>query len=263
MARMSAVVFSVVRDLPLGQVGVLHAQDRLQIREGEPVRRELRGIRVDAHGRQRTAADDDLPDSLNLRQLLQHHRRGFVVELVGAEVVRREAEDDDRSVGGVDLSVARVRRQIRGQIGSRRVDGGLDVARRAVDVATQIELDRDRRVAQAARGRHLRDGGDVTELPLERRGDRRGHDGCARTGKRGVDRNRGKLDLRQRRDGQDDEGQRPRERHGDREQCRRNRPPNERRRDVHAGSAACSPASGLLVLLVLRPKRRATLSKKM
>jgi hypothetical protein len=83
------------------------------------------------------------PDALDLRELLLDDGGGFVVQLVGAVLVRGQAEDHDRRIGGIDLAIGRIAGQVGGQIGARRVDGGLDVARRAVDVAAQVELDRD------------------------------------------------------------------------------------------------------------------------
>ena len=59
-----------VGDLAFGQIGVLQAQHGLQIRNGQSIAGQLRGVRVHAHGRQRAASDIDLPDALDLRQLL-------------------------------------------------------------------------------------------------------------------------------------------------------------------------------------------------
>ena len=106
-------------------------------------------IDLDAHRRQRAAADEHLADAVDLRDLLLQDGRRDVVHLRAADGVRRQREDHDRRVGRVDLSIARVARQIRRQLASGRVDRRLHVARGAVDVAIEVELQRDLRRARA------------------------------------------------------------------------------------------------------------------
>ena len=53
-------------------------------------------------------------------------------------------QDHDRRVGRVDLAVGRRRRQVARQLPSGGVDRGLDVVGGGVDVAVEIELQRDR-----------------------------------------------------------------------------------------------------------------------
>ena len=139
-----------VGDLAFGQVGVLQAQHGLQIRQGKSVAGQLRGICVHTHGRQRAASDIDLPYALDLRQLLLHDGGGFVIQLIGTVFVRCEAEDHDRRIGGIDLAIGRIGRQVGGQIGSRRIDGGLHIARRAINVAAEVELNGDRMCCRAS-----------------------------------------------------------------------------------------------------------------
>ncbi len=98
-----------------------------------------------------------------------------VVHLPLRQRVRGQRQNHDRRVGGIDLAVGRIARQSRRQQAARGVDRRLHVARGAVDVAGQIELQRDaRRAERAARG-HLGDAGDAAERALERRGDGRRH----------------------------------------------------------------------------------------
>ena len=59
-----------VSDLAFGQVGILQTQRGLQIRKGKSIARQLRGVCVHPHGRQRSASDRDLSHALDLRQLL-------------------------------------------------------------------------------------------------------------------------------------------------------------------------------------------------
>ena len=85
-------------------------------------------------------------------------------------------EDEDGRVGRVDLAVGRPRRQVGGQLAAGGVDRRLHVARGGVDVAVEVELERDLTSSPS----ELEDvisatPGDAPEAPLERRGDGRGH----------------------------------------------------------------------------------------
>ncbi len=83
------------------------------------------------------------PTPAHLRDLLREDGVGLLEDARERERRRREREDHDRRVGRVDLPVRRARRQVRRELAGRRGDGRLDVARGAVDVAVQIELERD------------------------------------------------------------------------------------------------------------------------
>ena len=85
--------------------------------------------------------------------------------------LRRQRQDQDRRVGRIDLAVGRIARQVGRQIGARGVDRRLHVARGAVDVAVEVELQRDARLADAALRGHLGDVGDLAEMAFERLGD--------------------------------------------------------------------------------------------
>ena len=228
-----------VGDLPLGQVGVLQAQHGLHVRHAQAVTGELRGVHVHAHRRQRAAARRHLADALDLRELLLDDGRRLVVQLGRVVLLRGQAEDHDRRIRRVDLAVRRVAGQVGRQVGARGVDGGLHVARRAVDVPGEIELDGDARGAERTLRGHLRDARDVAELPLQGRGDRRGHDLGAGPGQGRADRNGREIDLRQGRDGQRPVGDGSGQRNPHRDQGRRHRPANERSGEVHAG-VGCS-----------------------
>jgi len=78
----------------------------------------------------------------------------------------------------------------------------LHVARRAIDVAREIELKRDRGQAKRAVRGHLRNPGYPAELPLERCCHGGRHNLRASTGKVRGHGNRGEIQLRQRGDGQ-------------------------------------------------------------
>ena len=75
---------------------------------------------------------------------LRQDRVGVIVDLVDRHRVGMDGVDQDRAVGRIDLLVGRRVRQVLGQQAAGRVDRGLHVLRRAVDVARQVELQRDR-----------------------------------------------------------------------------------------------------------------------
>ena len=115
-----------------------------------------------------------------------------------------EVADSSRigEVGRVDLAVGRRRGQVLRQLAAGGVDRGLHVVGGAVDVAVEVELDRDRRRSEITRRRHLRDAGNLRELALERLRHRGGHGFRAGAWQAGGDLDGRKIHLRQRRHGQ-------------------------------------------------------------
>ncbi len=120
---MSAVVLPSVI-WPLARSEFCRLQHGLDVGHGQAVAGQLGGIHLDADGWERAAADVDLADALNLRELLLNDGGGFVVELVGAVFIRGEAEDHDGRIGGIDLAIGGIGGEIGGQIGA----GGLMAA---------------------------------------------------------------------------------------------------------------------------------------
>ncbi len=137
--------------------------------EADAVFEQRQRVELDPHRRRRGAADRHLADALDLRQRGLQDGRGGVVHLALGLGVGGQRQDQDRGVGRVDLAVGRVGSQAGRQIGARRVDRRLHVARRAVDVAAQAELQGDAGRADGARRGHLGDVGDHPEMALERR----------------------------------------------------------------------------------------------
>ena len=181
---------------------VLQAQYRLHGAEREPVVVELGGKYVHANRRQRAAAGGDLAHALDLREFLLENGGGFVVELAAIVDLGGEADHHDGRVGRVHLAIGGIAGQVGGQVGARRVDGGFHVARRAVDVAAEVELNGDAGGAERTGGGHLRDPGDMAQLPLQRSGHRGGHDVGAGARQRGADGNGRVIHLGQRRNRQ-------------------------------------------------------------
>ena len=79
-------------------------------------------------------------------------------------------------VGRIDFTIRWVPRQVRGQISAGGIDGRFDVARGAIDVAAQIELNGNVGAAQRTGRGHFRDARNVSELAFQGSRDRRGHD---------------------------------------------------------------------------------------
>ena len=70
---------------------------------------------------------------------------------------------------GIELAVGGVGAQRRRQVGAGRIDRRLHVARRAVDVAVDVELQHDLGGAHRAARGHLVDVGDGAQMPFQRR----------------------------------------------------------------------------------------------
>ena len=117
----------------------------------------------------------DLGHAIDLRQTLDDHGVGGIVERAGRHGVRGQRQDHDRRRRRIGFAERRPRRQVGRQIGLRRVDGGLHVARGAVDIAVEIELHRDAGGAERAARGQLGDPRDFAEPAFERRRDRRRH----------------------------------------------------------------------------------------
>ena len=68
-------------DVALGAVGVGGGDRRAHILQADAIAVELVGLQFHAHRRQGAAAERDLADAVDLRQLLLQHRIGAVVKL--------------------------------------------------------------------------------------------------------------------------------------------------------------------------------------
>ncbi len=145
-----------------------------------------------------------------------------------------------------------------GQKSRRGVDGRLHFARRRIDVAAQIELQRDLRGSDRAAGRHFRDARDARELLLERSGDRsRHHLGtCARQA--GADVDGREIDLRQRRDRQQRIGDPAGQRQRDQQQRGGDRPLNEWSGNAHMLQPYVSVGTGRSCSSSSEPRDRPT-----
>ena len=132
------------RRVPFGRLALAPASAVRTSSRPMPYLSSALRIELDAHRRQRAAADVTWPTPSTCES--------FCARIVDAasyiwplrQRVGGEREDHDRRVGRIDLAVGRVARQVRRQLAARRVDRRLHVARGAVDVAVEVELQRDR-----------------------------------------------------------------------------------------------------------------------
>ena len=89
------------------------------------------------------AAHGHFCNAVDLRDPLRDDAVGHVVEIARQRILRRQRQDEDRGRRRVGLAEGRQRGQIAGQIRQRCVQRGLHIARRAVDLSVEIELDGD------------------------------------------------------------------------------------------------------------------------
>ena len=196
------VVLPLAVDVALRLVDVGGDERLAHVLDGEAGAGERGGIDLHADGGLLAAVEGDEADAGDLRDLLGEDGVRGVVDLRQRERRRRHREREYRRVGGVTLTVRRWDRQRRRQEIRGRVDRGLDVLLRCVDVAVERELQRHRRRAEARYARHLRERRHLPELALERRRHRLRHRLRARARQIRGDDDRGVVDLRQRRDGE-------------------------------------------------------------
>ena len=139
--RQSCACGPLIEPLGASTVAVLMTPATSSICKSE--RRQLDGIDLHAHRGLLLAADRDLGDAGNLRDLLREDVLGVVVDRGHRQHVGMHRQDQDRRVGGIDLAVSGRRRQILRQLTAGGIDAGLHVLRRRVDVAVQVELQGD------------------------------------------------------------------------------------------------------------------------
>ena len=162
--KMAVAVF----DRPLRTVGIRRGERRPDVLEADAVAEQGGGIQLHADRGQCGSADRDLADAVELRQaLLQHVARG-IIELPARQRLRGEGENHQGRIRGIHLAVCGIAGEAGRDVGGRGIDRRLDIAGCAIDVAVQIELQRDARLPGAALRRDLGDVGDSAEIAFQR-----------------------------------------------------------------------------------------------
>ena len=172
---------------------------------------------------------------------------GMVSEVSASTSTGAPEELALRKVGRVDRSVGRsVAAALIAACTSRAAASML----RSMSNCAMICVDAER----AYRGQFV-EAGDVGQPPFERRGDRGRHGLGIGAGARGGDADHRKIDGRQARDGQKKIGDRADQEQREREQRRADRPPDERRGDVHSAASLRSRQGPRRRRRRLRPPR--------
>ena len=222
---------AVERSLRSGDIGAGNCGP--QILHRDAVGGQSREVGLHAHGRLQSAQHRDAADAGNLAQALAQNCIGEIAHRAQRNRLRGQRERQDRRIRRVHFCIGRWIRQIFRQDAGGGVDGGLHVLCGTVDIAIEIELQRNLADAERARRVHRRQRRDLPKLALQRRRDQRGdHVGAgARQLRRHLDGR--EIDLRQRRDWQRPVTQRTADQERDPQQRGRDRPADERFRDAH------------------------------
>jgi len=101
------------------------------------------GIELDAHGVFLRAVDLHLRHALYHRDALAHQGFRVLIHGVKRERLRAHGQVKDGLVRGIYFGVSRRRGHAGGKLGGSARNGGLHVLRGAIDVAAEIELQRD------------------------------------------------------------------------------------------------------------------------
>ena len=241
LVRLGELIVGVNRVSPLlrvdrtfGRVDRGADQHGPHILHREAHRREFRRIHLHPDSALLLARDKHLRHACQLRYLLRQHGVGVIVHLDQRQRVGIHRQNQDRCFRRVHFVVVGGRWQIFRQLPAGRVDRRLNIARRRVDVAVEVELDGDLGRTLHADRRHLRDAGDLRELPLQRLRHGGGHGFGAGAGEFGVHVDGRKIDARQRRDRQQRISGEPDQNHRGDEQRGADGAVNEGSRDAHA-----------------------------
>ncbi len=222
------------------QVDIGLAERRADVLQIDAARGKRLRIELHPHGGLLLAAEADEADARYLRNLLQQDVFRIGVHRGQRQAVRGQAEYEDRRIGRIDLADRRRVGNARRQKRTSGVDCRQRIADRSVDLAVQIELQRDLGVAKCARRRHLGETRNLAELEFERRRDRRRHGLRIGTRQLRRDLKRRIVDVRQRCDRQQRIGDQAADQKADHQERGRDRPLDEGCGYVHGMIACCA-----------------------
>ena len=168
------------------RVDVGRAQRRAQLVQADVACRQRVGLHADAHGKTLLAEDVDLGHAFDRGQRRRDQVLGIVLQLRRGHRRRGQRDQEHRCVGRVDLAVRRRVRHVLRQRALGAQQRGLHVDGGRVDVATFLELECERGVAQCA-GRQRQGLDEGVPAGRPRRGPpARGHGAPRRRGRRGA-----------------------------------------------------------------------------
>ena len=219
-------------------------------------RGERGGVHLHAHCGLCAAADHHLGHAFELAQSLADDLVRRLEDLAHGIRIRSHREHHDGRIRRVGFFVSRRRGEIHRQIARRGIDRRLHVARRSVHLAREVKLHADRSPAERAARSDFGYAGNLAEVSLERRGERRGDRLRIRAGQARAHGDHCKVHARNRRNRQQMVGDDPEDKQPDREQRRGDRTPDEWLADVHGkvlSTGTAGPASGKV--FCARPRR--------
>ena len=137
--------------------------------DADSARGQRHRIGLDAHREFLRAIDVDLRHAVQRGDLPRQQRFGVFVHFLQGQGGRAHRQIHDRRIRRIHFAHRRRRRHVLRQMVTGSRDRGLNILRRAVDIAVEIELDGDLRRALRARRAHRADAGDGGELVFQRR----------------------------------------------------------------------------------------------
>ncbi len=176
-------------------VGVLDR--RRDFVDADAARRKRLRIELNPHRVLLRSVNLHLRDAANHRDALGEVSLRVLIDLRNRHRVRAEPQVEDRLIGRINFAIRRRTRHPLRQFGLRLRDRRLHVLRAGVDIAREIELQRDVGPALDVRRGHRVEAGDRRELFLERRRDRRRHRLGTRAGQACVHDDRREIDVGQ------------------------------------------------------------------
>ena len=219
-------------------------------------RGERGGVHLHAHCGLCAAADHHLGHAFELAQPLADDLIRRLEDLAHGIRIRSHREHHDGRIRRVGFFVSRRRGEIHRQIARRGIDRRLHVARRSVHLAREVKLHADRSPAERAARSDFGDAGNLAEVSLERRGERRGDRLRIRAGQARAHGDHREIHPWNRRNRQQMVSDDPEDKQPDREQRRGDRTPDEWLADVHGkvlSTGTAGPASGKV--FCARPRR--------
>ena len=224
-------------DAALGGVDRRLQQGEPRVFHGEPHGGQPRRVDLHPHGALTLPADKHLADPGDGGDLLGKNVVGVIVNRDQVHFVGLHRQNQDRAVGRVDLIKGRRIGQVARQLAGGGGELGLNVERRAVDAAVEVELHGHAGAAEHGIGGHLRDAGDLREHPFERLGHRGCHGFRAGARERHLHRNRREFHVGQRCHRQQRVGDDTNQHNRGNQQRSSNRAADERGADAHACAA--------------------------
>ena len=222
-----------------GEVDVPGLEGGLDFVDADLPRRQRVRIHLRVNGVFLRAQHLHLGHAGNHGNALGDARFGVFVQRPERQRGRGEGEIEDGLIGGVDLGEGGRRGHALGQHARSLGDGRLHVHGGAVELAAQVEFQRDLGIAERVRRRHGAQPGDHRELIFERRGHRRGHGFGAGAGKARRHQQGGQVHVGQVAHGQGAIRHGAEQRDGGHQQAGGDGSLDEGFGDVHGQSPAC------------------------